>query len=67
MSRQTNLETPSASKNHRLAGKITPGAAAESSMFRAGKTRGAKAGARFLSPLLGLFRQPGQLSRAAKH
>lgn len=56
MSRQMNLETPSASKNHRLAGRITPGAAAESSMFRAGKTRGAKVGARILSPLLGLFR-----------
>jgi hypothetical protein len=36
-------------------------------MFRAGKTRGAKVGARILSPLLGLFRQPRQLGRAAKH
>src|SRR5262249_55087365 len=55
MSRQTNLETPSASKNHRIAGRITQGAVFESSTFRAGKTRGAKVFIRILLSLLGLF------------
>jgi hypothetical protein len=67
MSSQTNLEKQSARKNRRLAGRMTPCAVAESSTFLTGKTRGAKVGARILSLLLCLSRQPGQPSQAARH
>ena len=67
MSSQTNLETQSASKNRRPAGRMTPSAVGESSTFLTGKTRGAKVGARILSLLLCLSRQSGQLSQAARH
>jgi hypothetical protein len=67
MSRQTNLETPGASKNPRLAGRMTQVAAAKSSTFLAGKTRGAKILIRILSRPSGPFRKPGRLRQAAKH